>query len=88
VDDTPPNTTIISGPSGSITDNTPTFAFRSTEPGTFQCKVDGAPFSNCSSPKTTAPLSIGGHTFSVRAIDNAGHPDLSPATRVFNVKRR
>jgi large repetitive protein len=88
VDATPPNTTITSGPSGSTTDNTPTFGFRSTEPGTFQCKVDGAPFTSCASPKTTSPLAVGGHTFSVRAIDNAGHVDPSPATRSFNVKRR
>lgn len=88
VDATPPNTTITSGPSGSTTDNTPTFGFRSTEPGTFQCKIDGGSFSSCTSPKTTSPLSAGGHTFSVRAIDNAGHIDPSPASRSFNVKRR
>ncbi len=88
VDTGPPNTTITGGPSGSTTDNTPTFTFRSTKPGSFQCKVDGAPFTGCSSPKTTAPLSVGGHTFAVRAIDTLGHVDPSPATRSFNVKRR
>lgn len=88
VDTTPPNTTITSGPTGSTTDNTPTFGFKSTEPGTFQCKVDGASFTSCTSPKTTPPLSVGSHTFSVRAIDHAGHVDPTPATRSFSVKRR
>jgi hypothetical protein len=88
VDATPPSTTITSGPSGSITDTTPTFAFKSSEAGgSFQCRVDGAAYTGCASPKTTAPLSLGNHSFSVRAIDNAGHMDPTPAVRGFTVKR-
>jgi hypothetical protein len=89
VDATPPNTTILSGPTGTTTDTTPTFTFKSSESGgSFQCKLDGGPLVSCNSPRTTAALSNGGHTFSVRATDGAGNTDLSPATRSFTVKRR
>jgi hypothetical protein len=89
VDATPPNTTIVSGPSGTTSDTTPTFVFKSSESGgSFQCKLDSGPLVSCSSPRTTAPLSNGGHTFSVRATDGAGNTDPSPAVRSFNVKKR
>jgi len=89
VDATPPNTTILSGPSGTTSDTTPTFAFKSTESGgSFKCKLDGGSFSPCSSPKTTSTLGNGSHTFSVSAVDGAGNIDPSPAVRSFNVKRR
>ena len=88
VDATAPNTSITSGPSGSITDITPTFAFKSSEAGgSFQCKLDGGAFAACASPKTTPPLALGNHSFYVRAIDGAGHTDPSPAVRGFTVKR-
>jgi hypothetical protein len=88
VDATAPNTTITSGPSGVTTDTTPTFAFKSTESGgSFQCKLDGGPLVSCNSPRTTPVLANGGHTFSVRATDNAGNSDLTPAVRSFTVKR-
>ena len=88
VDTRPPNTTITSGPSGSTTDATPTFAFKSSESGgSFQCRVDGAPYAGCASPKTTPPLGVGPHSFSVRAIDQSGHTDPTPAARGFTVKR-
>jgi hypothetical protein len=88
VDARPPNTTITSGPTGATTDATPTFAFKSSETaGSFQCKVDGAAFAGCNSPKTTSSLAVGPHSFSVRATDQAGHTDPTPAVRAFTVKR-
>jgi hypothetical protein len=88
VDATPPNTSITSGPVGSTTDTTPTFSFTSTEsPSTFQCKVDGAAFAPCASPKTTPVLALGPHVFSVRATDHAGNTDATPAVRGFTVKK-
>ena len=88
-DSTPPQTTITSGPSGNTRDRTPTFRFTSSEPSgdTFQCRVDGASFSACSSPKTLSTLSFGNHTFRVRAIDQAGNIDPEPAKRTFTVVR-
>jgi hypothetical protein len=88
VDAAPPQTTISSGPANgsTIDDPTPTFGFSSSEDGsTFQCKVDGASFSACTSPKTTSPLPDGSHTFQARATDGVGNTDASPATRSFTV---
>jgi hypothetical protein len=86
-DVTPPNTTITSGPSGPTNDPTPTFAFNSSEASsTFQCRVDAGSFASCTSPKTTAHLNDGTHTFIVRAVDRDGNPDPTPATRSVTVK--
>ncbi|MGH3992010.1 MAG: Ig-like domain-containing protein, partial [Pseudonocardiaceae bacterium] len=53
VDTVPPETTIVSGPTGEIDDNTPTFEFSSSEAdSTFQCKLDSSPFVPCSTPFT------------------------------------
>jgi hypothetical protein len=81
IDTAPPETAITSGPSGSTTDPTPTFRFSSTEPrASFECRLDDAGFSACSSPLTLARLSVGRHTFDVRAIDAVGNVDPSPAS--------
>ncbi len=88
VDAVAPNTAITGGPSGSTTDTTPTFTFASSEAGsTFACKVDGGSYAPCSSPRTTAALAYGAHSFSVRATDAAGNTDASPATRSFTVAK-
>jgi hypothetical protein len=82
----PPNTTINTGPAGTIKDSTPTFAFSSSEAGSdFRCRVDAGPYAACSSPHTTAPLADGSHVFRVRAIDPAGNTDPSPSSRSFTV---
>jgi hypothetical protein len=84
VDTTPPDTFIVSGPPALTSDSTPTFAFSSSEAGsTFECALDGAPFSSCSSPSTIAVASDGSHAFRVRARDSAGNTDASAATRSF-----
>jgi hypothetical protein len=81
----PPETTITSGPTDPTNDATPTFGFTSSEPGTFECRVDAAPFAACSSPFTTATLTDGAHTFEVRAIDAGNNPDPAPAARAVTV---
>ncbi len=73
---TAPKASIRSGPAGGsvIHDPTPTFVFKSSRIGsTFQCRVDGGALRACTSPFTTATLSAGNHSFSVRAIDAAGN---------------
>jgi hypothetical protein len=86
--DSPPNTTIDSGPAAGslINDRTPTFGLSATEIcSTFQCKADSGSFSTCTSPHTTASLEDGEHTVSVRAVDAAHNPDSTPASRTFTV---
>jgi Tol biopolymer transport system component len=87
-DNDPPDTTITGGPAaGSTTaDNTPTFDFTSDEQGsTFECSVDGAPFTSCTSPHNTGPLADGAHLFEVRATDPSGNTDATPASRRFTI---
>jgi hypothetical protein len=88
VDTTPPETTIISGPSdgATIADIAPTFAFAASEPGSsFACRVDAGPASGCASPFTTATLSDGAHTVAIAASDAVGNVDPTPATRTFTL---
>ena len=81
VDLTAPDTSITSGPSGTVTTASVSIAFTSTEAGsTFQCSLDGAAYASCTSPASYGPLVDGDHTFSVQATDPAGNLDLSPAT--------
>ena len=88
VDTLAPDTTITSGPSGTTTNRTATFAFSSSEAGgTFQCRLDGANFASCSSPRIYSSLSFASHTFQVRAIDGVGNVDPTPAVRTFTVTR-
>jgi hypothetical protein len=61
-------------------------AFVSDVPGaTFECRLDGAAFAACASPKQYAGLGSGQHTFQVRAVDAAGSRDPTPAERTFSV---
>jgi hypothetical protein len=72
-DTTPPETTIDSGPSGTTTSTSATFAFSSSEAGsTFECSVDGAAFAACASPQDYDRLATRQHTFQLRATDAAG----------------
>jgi hypothetical protein len=84
-DTTPPDTVIDSGPSGSVFDTSATFGFSATEPATFQCRLDGAAFTPCTSPVTYANLGVGSHTFQVVATDGSSNVDASPAERTWTV---
>lgn len=87
-DTTPPDTSITAGPAAgsTINDPTPEFSFSSTEAGsTFKCRVDSAPFANCTSPHVTATLGDGPHTFQVYATDSSNNADPTPASRSFTV---
>ena len=84
----PPETTIDDGPGegDTFTDPTPTFSFSSDEfSSTFECRIDTDPFEPCSWPHTTAHLSDGEHTFEVKATDEFGNTDPTPATRTFTL---
>ncbi len=85
VDTIAPQTTIDSGPSGLVNTAAASFAFSSEAGATFQCSIDGAAFTACSSPAEYSSLGQGAHTFEVRATDAAGNTDASPATRSWTV---
>ena len=86
-DTTAPDTTITSGPSGTTSATTASFAFDSSDSGaTFECKLDAGAYAACTSPKDYSPVSAGSHTFNVRATDAAGNTDATPATRTWTVQ--
>jgi hypothetical protein len=83
---TAPETTIVSGPAGSVGSGSAGFVFSATEPGsTFECALDGSAFAACSSPRGFTGLAEGAHTFEVRATDPAGNADETPASRTWRV---
>jgi hypothetical protein len=77
-----PTTAITFGPVGDSGLTTPTFQFKGGSGAeSFECSLDGAPYSACASPQRVGPLIAGKHTFRVRAIDAKGAIDKTPATR-------
>jgi hypothetical protein len=75
----PPETTITSGPAALSASPNASFAFTSDEAGgTFECSLDGAAFSSCTTPASLTGLTDGAHTFDVRATDLAGNTDATP----------
>jgi large repetitive protein len=96
VDSPPPETKIDSGPSGPTNDNTLTFSFSASDNLSqawnlrYSYKVDGSAWSSYSSERSVtlggaSGLSEGSHTFYVKARDEAGNEDQSPAERSFTV---
>jgi hypothetical protein len=47
--------------------------------------MDGAVYSACTSPKNYTGLSVGAHTFTVKATDAAGNTDPTPASYTWTV---
>jgi Domain of unknown function (DUF4082)/Bacterial Ig-like domain/Bacterial Ig domain len=90
IDTTGPSTTIDSSPPALTSSTAAEFAF-SGEDGagsgvaSFQCRRDGGAWEACSSPKGYASLSDGAHGFEVRAVDEAGNADGTPATFTWTV---
>jgi parallel beta-helix repeat protein len=76
----PPTTSIDSNPADPTDSTEASFTFSSNQPGaTFECSLDEAPFTACSSPQNYSGLALGDHDFAVRAVSAAGTPDPSPA---------
>jgi hypothetical protein len=82
-----PETTKVSGPSGVTKSPTAHFRFISPDPGaSFECSLDGGAYHPCSSPENIDRLSAGRHTFEVKAVDDEGNTDPSPALSVWSVE--
>jgi hypothetical protein len=68
IDTVNPVVTIGSGPSSLTNQTTASFTFSSSKPSsTYECKLDGADFTQCSSPRLYTGLDDGSHVFTVRA---------------------
>ncbi len=89
VDVTPPETAIDVAPADPDASATPSFQFSATDAtsgvDSFECRLDGASWNACTSPFTTPVLANGAHTFEVRAYDNAGLVDATPASHNWTV---
>jgi hypothetical protein len=87
VDTTDPDTTIGSTKPANPTNSTSaSFSFSSSESNsTFECKLDNGGYENCSSTTQYAGLAQGSHTFSVKAFDQAGNEDETPASYTWRV---
>ena len=89
----PPDTTILTGPSGAVANAAATFTFTGSDDETpaaglrFEVRLDNAAtFTPVATDSATfAGLTDGLHTFRVRAIDAAGNADPTPAVRTWTV---
>ena len=84
-DVTPPETAIVTRPASVTRAREATFGLSATEPSGFECSLDGAVFVACSSSPSYAGLVDGSHSFSARAVDEAGNVDSSAAVAVWTV---
>jgi hypothetical protein len=85
VDTTPPDTTLVEGPSGLIDTAEPSWTFASSENANFYCSLDGGEYKFCyptfepgHQPEFETPLTDGKHTLRVRTEDVAGNVDPTP----------
>jgi ribosomal protein L28 len=82
----PLDTTVTAGPPATSDSSTASFTFSASEPGGFQCELDGGAFTSCISPASYAGLANGAHTFEVRATDTDGNLDPTPASAAWTVR--
>lgn len=86
VDTIAPETSLVSGPEGTLNATGAAFTFTCNEDAcSFQCRINNGAWANCASPKRYRGLEGGENTFDVRAVDAAGNVDPTPASRVWNV---
>jgi ribosomal protein L28 len=81
----PLDTTVTAGPPAASDSGTANFSFSGSEPGGFQCELDGGAFASCISPASYTGLANGAHTFEVRATDTDGNLDPTPASAAWTV---
>ncbi|MGC1852399.1 MAG: hypothetical protein WA687_08175, partial [Solirubrobacterales bacterium] len=84
VDSKVPETQIDTKPAALGTSTTANFTFSGSDPGgsgvvSFECRIDGGAWGVCTSPQQYSSLPDGAHSFEVKAIDQAGNVDATPA---------
>ncbi|HEX9711875.1 MAG TPA: hypothetical protein VGB52_04890 [Actinomycetota bacterium] len=81
----PPDTTITTAPPEISTSPDASISFEASSPAsTFECSLDGAVFTACTSPlELSAPE--GAHDVAVRAVDPWGQPDPTPAIVMWTI---
>jgi hypothetical protein len=90
IDQGAPLTTLTGQPDSSTISTEAIFTFEAQDilgsgVAGFECSLDSAAFTACTSPQTYAGLSSGSHTFAVRAVDNVGNLDATPANATWTV---
>ena len=88
-DELPPETTLDVTPNSTTSSLVASFEFSGTDSltlVTFECSVDGGSYVSCASPFSTSTLSVGSHTFAVRAVDAVGNIDLTPASYTWTIE--
>jgi hypothetical protein len=88
-DELPPETALDGTPNSTTGSLVATFEFSGSDnlsPVTFECSVDGGSYVSCASPFSTSTLSVGSHTFAVRAVDALGNIDPTPASYSWTIE--
>lgn len=77
--------TIASGPSGEQIVHTASFGFSGANGASFECRIDGAAFAPCTSPRSFTRLPAGERRFEVRQRDGVHGPWSEPAARTWTI---
>ncbi|MCE9667574.1 Ig-like domain-containing protein [Myxococcus stipitatus] len=86
VDALPPDTEMLTVPPEMTNNTDATFEFDSDDAdATFECSLDGGPFTDCPNPYELENLPEGEHTLQVRARDADGDVDPTPASYTWTV---
>ena len=90
IDANAPETTILTSPNNPSISSSATFTFSGNDGGGsdvnfFQCQIDAGGYTTCVSGINYPALSDGPHTFNVRAVDNVGNTDATPATFTWSI---
>ncbi len=81
-----PQTQIVAKPEAQTTDRTPRFTFSGGDD--YRCKVDRSPFEECGTPFRPGRLELGRHKIQVKATQNDGSIDATPAKYVWKIVPR
>ena len=85
LDATPPDTTLTGQPPATTSSTSATFTFTGVDAASFECRLDSETYAACTSPKAYTGLTSDSHTFQVRAKDDEGRYDPTPASYTWTI---